>query len=239
MRGCLSVLLLALLFAAAGFWFGGRPAAAFLIDTGLTSGGFTARERQVEVEADPPFELIGGRADSVRLRASGTEFRAGLSAEDLDMTLTAVDILGGSFEEVTGDLSGVALEEPGGGGAIGPFEIEVDGPADAAEVAALLPADALLPLLRGVIETAVGVQPGELRLEAPDLVTFTLGPAGSRARILVEGGDLAVRVAIPGGQPVTLRLLDPPAAFRLATARVGTDGLRLTGELDVAALVGL
>jgi hypothetical protein len=239
MRGCLSVLLLAVLFAGAGLWFGGRPAAAFLIDTGLTSSGFTARERQVEVEADPPFELAGGRADSVRIRASDAEFRAGLSAQELDMTVTSVDLLGRSFERVTGNLSGAALDEPGGGGAIGPFEIEIDGPADAAEVAALLPADALLPVLRGVIEGTIGVQPANLRLEAPDLVTFTVGPAGSRARILVEGGDLAVRVAIPGGQPVTLRILHPPAAFRLATARVGPDGLRLTGALDVEALAGL
>ena len=238
MRGCLSVLVLASLFAAAGVWFGGRPAAAFLLDTGLTAGGFRAAEREVVVEADPPFVLVGGRADAVHLRASGVEFADGVTASELDLTLSSVDILGRTFERVDGDLSGVVLEQPGRG-AIGPLTLELAGEADSAEATAVLAANALLPLLRGAIESTVGAQPSGITLVAPDRVTFRIESVGANSRFIVVDGGLALRIAVPGVNPETIRLLEPPDALQLTAVRVAPSGLTLSGLLDVAGLIGM
>ena len=238
MRGCLSVIVLAAAFAAAALWFGGPTAAAFLVDGALTTAGFQAAERHVAVEADPPLELATGKADAVRLRATDAEFPAGVTADELDLALGGVDVLDRDFETVTGRLEGAAVEAVGGG-AIGPMTVDVDGPADAAEVTAHLPAASFLPLVRGALANAIGASPGDVRLTAPDRVTFSVGGVGANGRILVDDGALALRVSVPGADPETLTIFDPPAALEVRDARVDEDGLTLEGQLDVEDLIGL
>src|SRR5260370_30642821 len=69
MRGCLSVLILAIAFLVVGVWFGGPPLASAIVRSTLSSTGFASDTLAAEVTADPPFTLAVGRARSVAITA--------------------------------------------------------------------------------------------------------------------------------------------------------------------------
>ena len=108
MRGCLGVLVIAVLFVVVGIWFGGPPIAAALVTTGLTSSGFHSDDLEVTVQADPPLSLALGRADRVVVSGTDVEWN-GLTADTLDLTLHGVDLIGRSAAQANGVLTGVEL----------------------------------------------------------------------------------------------------------------------------------
>src|SRR5258705_598275 len=90
MRGCLSVLILAIAFLAVGVWFGGPPLASAVVRSTLTSTGFASDTLDVEVNADPPLTLAVGRAKAVDITATGVRWN-GLRLATLELSLGSGD----------------------------------------------------------------------------------------------------------------------------------------------------
>src|SRR5258705_10274998 len=108
MRGCLSVLVLAVVFVGIAIWFGGPPLASAVVRTALTGSGFVAETLDVTVVADPPLTLGVGRASRVTIPATGATWDD-LHLASLDMTLHSVDLVARTAATVCGRLARVQL----------------------------------------------------------------------------------------------------------------------------------
>ena len=95
MRGCLTILILAVIAVAVGLWVGAPPVAGALVATGMRSAGVGSDDLSVEVRADPPFELALGRADRIVIEGSDVDWNR-LHADTLSLTLDDVDLIGRS-----------------------------------------------------------------------------------------------------------------------------------------------
>ena len=225
MRGCLSVLILAAVFALGVTWFGGPPLAATVVQTSLTASGLQADDLEVAVSAAPPFKLVVGQADEVAI--SGTDVRWNdLEAETLHLKLMAVDLLARTAVSAEGSLEGVDLAEPGAESALA--TVTFAGPAEAAEMIVRLDAATVQRLASAAFERELGVQPEGLELVGPNIVRFRtpLGPLDGTLEI-EDDGALGVRYSLG-----TVRVVDaiPMPAIRLTGVEVTDGGLELTGD---------
>src|SRR3954469_12931376 len=113
MRGCLSVLVLGLVFVLAVTWLGGPLLAGAVVERVLAGSGFAGDATSVTVTADPPLELLVGHVDRLEVRAR--DARVGqLDAQRLAVELTDVDLLTRRFSHVDGRLDGVVLHGANG-----------------------------------------------------------------------------------------------------------------------------
>jgi len=103
MKGCLTVLVLAALFLFSGAWLAGPPVAGFLLETALTTGGLRSNDLEVTVDSEPRFELLGGHADRVRIRATAASYRE-LSIERLVVDMDDVGLVDRRADQVEGEL---------------------------------------------------------------------------------------------------------------------------------------
>lgn len=233
MRGCVSVLVLAALFALGGAWFGGPALAGSLVELGLSGAGFQARSTNVTVRADPPIEVIAGRADRVVIGADGATFTE-LEATRVDIELVDVDLVARTFVEVEGTLTGVRLRRDDGALPIG--RIELSGSATDADAIVTVAGADVESLAEQALNDALGLPIVGAELIEPDLLRVGIAGQGVEARLVVEpGGALALAVPLPGNPRV--ELVDPdPLDLRSVTVVEGD--LVLTGTLNVRALVG-
>lgn len=239
MRGCLFVLAAGAAALALVVLVGLPAAAAGVLTAGVTAAGLEAEDTTVTVTSDPPTDLIGLRADRVRLRASEARFRD-LRIGRLDLEFGDVRLLDRTAATVSGELRDVTVVAEGardlrlasirleGGGARVTATTELAG----AEVEAML-ADAAAAEL--------GVRPASVRLVAPDRLLV-------EARVRVEGrlevgpgGDLGVRVR--DGPLAGTRIVLLPAGgglpLRITSARITEAGdLRLRGDLAIGLPFG-
>src|SRR3954471_20933144 len=108
MRGCLSVLVLAVVFVLAVTWFAGPLLAGAVVERALAGSGFAGEATSVTVTADPPLELLVGHVD--RLEVRSRDARMGqLDAQRLAVELSDVNLLTRRFSRVDGRLDGVVL----------------------------------------------------------------------------------------------------------------------------------
>jgi hypothetical protein len=234
MRGCLFVLLLAAAFVGGGLWFGGPPAAGYLIEAGLTSGGLRAEAIDVTVDTEPRWEVVTGRVDRVEVIAVGASL-GDVEAGAIDVDLTGVDLGGRSFEAVSGTLDEVNV--PGESAAVGPASVELEGRAEAARAIVNIPAFAVEELITSAIEAETGRAVDRVTLVAPDRIAFRLSGVDAEMTLSLEDGRVVGRTNL-GGQNVTL--FDPAEslALQLDDLRVDEAGLTLSGVLDFARLLG-
>src|SRR5260221_5250359 len=129
MRGCLSVLILAIAFLVVGVWFGGPPLASAVVRSTLSATGFASDTLDVEVRADPPFTLAVGRARSVAITATGVRWN-GLRLATLALNLGSVDLVARTAATAEGNFGGVQLHGTGGQPILG--DVQLSGSADAA-----------------------------------------------------------------------------------------------------------
>src|SRR5919197_1382664 len=109
MRGCLSVVILAIVFVATGTWLAGPAVAAFVIESGLSAAGFNGSNTSVTVTADPPFEVLTGKVDRVDIESDDAtldQFRAG----NVELSLSDANLLNRTYATVTGGLDDVTVE---------------------------------------------------------------------------------------------------------------------------------
>jgi hypothetical protein len=232
MRGCLSVITLAVVFLAVAIWFGGPPLASAVVESTLTGTGFASDTLDVEVTADPPLTLAVGRADRVTITATGVEWNK-MRLASLSLSLGSVDLIGRTAATADGRLGGVEFSGTGGEPVLA--DVELSGRADAAETTITIDAAAVSAMALSAFEAEFGLQPTSASLVAPDVVRLKL--AG-----MTVSGQLAVAadgsiVARAGGSTIRLLAPDPSLPFRVTGLAVTPEALVLHGTFDVSSLL--
>ncbi|HEY7523502.1 MAG TPA: hypothetical protein VH720_07575 [Candidatus Limnocylindrales bacterium] len=238
MRGCLGTLVLAVVFLGVGGWFLGLPAAGLLVETGLGAGGLHATDLDVTVETEPRWELIGGRADRVRIVATDADFR-GATVDRVDIDLGDVSIGDRRAGRVAGTLEGVTVHEdgPADGLRIGRIRLEGGDPIVAA--AEIADDEAASLVARGVAERT-GSEPQRVALEAPDRLAIGLGPTTLSGRLVVRAdGSLVLDVPGVAGQLLGDLVLVGPSSLPIQLRSVAVrDGIVILEGVLPPGLVG-
>jgi hypothetical protein len=113
MRGCLSVLFIAVGLVLVAAWLGGPTFAGVLVERSLDGAGFVAAQRSVTVSSDPALEILTGQADRVTIRATRATVRD-LTAGRLLVTLSNIDLVARRFSRIDGQLDDVLIRAADG-----------------------------------------------------------------------------------------------------------------------------
>jgi hypothetical protein len=232
MRGCLSVLILAAGLVLGVAWFGGPTLAGVLVERSLDSAGFVAPERSVRVSADPPLEILAGRADRVTIQATRATVR-GLTAARLLLTLTTIDLVGGQFSGVEGQLDDVLIRS-GDGSSVRASSVTLRGRADAATTTVRIDKTVVETLLAAAIRRQTGLSVSGMTLSNPDRIRFTAGLTVSGRFAVAADGSLVI-AGTSGDTRFTVFKPDPD--LRLISASVSGDQLILAGTTDLRNLL--
>ena len=232
MRGCLSVLILAIAFLAVGVWFGGPPLASAVVRSTLNSTGFASDTLDVEVTADPPLTLAIGRAKSVAITATGVRWN-GLRLATLDISLGSVDLVARAAATAEGRFGGVQLHGTGGQPILG--DVQLSGSADAAQTTITVDAATVSTMALAAFEASYGIKPTSASLVAPDTIRVKVAGLTISGQLVVAS-DGSIGVVANGS---TIRLVDPDPSlpFHLTGLAVTSKALELRGTLDVGALM--
>jgi hypothetical protein len=233
MRGCLSVIVLALVFAVAGAWFAGPPVAAFVVQTGLSAAGFQGSNTSVTVVADPPVELLSAHADRVTIESEDAtidQFRAGR----VELALTDADLLNRTFGSVEGSLDNVTIEASGDT-TLEASRVEVTGDPSAADMTIHVTREALGNAALEMLRQQLGVEVDTVKFAAPDKVSFTAGGTTIAGQFVIHDGGLSMMVNLPGAQRIDL--LEAGRGFTLTKVSIGDREMVLDGVLDVQHLL--
>jgi hypothetical protein len=233
MRGFLAILAMTVVFSAAALWFAGPPLAEGFVRLGLEAAGFEGDDLEVKVEAGPT-RLLGGGADSLRIRARHARL-GDLSAVQLDLTLLDVRLLERTASDVRGRLDGV--EAIAADGSVLPIaSVDLGGPLDAATARLRVTSAALEGLVARLVGMELGASSARVRLAPPDEVTFEIAGLTVRGRLSISpGGDLVLGVS--GGPSIRVLDAGDVEPMRLSGLAAGDGGLVLLGTLDVGSML--
>ena len=233
MRGCLSVLVLAVAFLVAGTWLAGPAVAGFVIESGLSASGFNGTNTSVKVTTDPPVEVVTGHADRVDIDsddATVDQFKAG----SVELTLTGTNLLARTFENVEGMLRDVTLESSGDV-ALEATSVAISGDPTAADMTIDVTSEALSNAALEMFRQQLGVDVDTVKLAAPNKIAFTAGNTTVAGEFVIHEGGLSMMVNLPGAQRIDL--LEAGRGFRLTKVSIDDDGMTLDGVLDVQRLL--
>jgi hypothetical protein len=234
MRGCLSVLVLAIVFLAAGAWFAGPPVAAFVVETGLATAGFHGDDTQVTVRADPPFELLTAHADSVDIDSDDVtvdQFEAG----HLRLSLTDADLLNRRFAEVEGRLDDVTVTT-GGSSTLKATSVDLTGDPSEADMTIHVSREVLAQVALDTVSDELGVDASDVAFSAPDKMTLTSGGSTIAGQLVARDGGLSVVIGLPSNPRIDLIAATP--GLRLTSVAIDDAGaMVLRGVLDVERLL--
>ncbi len=235
MRGCLFVVVFAVVFVLAVTWVAGPAIVGSIVLAGLGAGGFTSATRTVTVDARPPLELLLARAHEIRIDATGASV-SGVHADRLAVTLTEVALLDRTFASITVDLTAATVRS--GGTDLLLSSIKVAGPTHRAPAVVRIPAAELEALISEAVRKALPVAPTTVKVGEPDIVT--IGVLG-RDLTTTLGVDAAGRVILEpaGGGIVEAVLFDPATVpgMTLTGVRVVGSEVVVDGFADVARLL--
>lgn len=238
MRGCLFTLLLGGIIVGFLVVVGLPVAAAGILTAGLSAAGLVADDTTVTVSSDPPTDLLGLRADTVRVTATDATFR-GLAIGSLDLALGDVAVLERSAGTVDGELRDVTVTGAGGR-PVRLDRITLVGGADGITTTTVVPGAEVESLIADAIEDETGARPSSVALSGPDRVAVKAGGVTLAGRFAVTaGGDLVVRGGAGPleGREIVLVHGGEDLPIELTSARVTSSGdLRLTGDLTVGIL---
>ncbi len=235
MRGCLSFLIfVAVLLAVAG-WIALPSLAGAAVTAGLSAAGVRSTATEVQVSADPPYELLTGHADRVVIRGDDV-VRDGLAAGSMAVTLGDVGLVDRTAATVDGGLDDVTLRDASGRVVV-VERIDLTGAASAAEARLLISSSDARTLAATSLGGA-GFGVTDIALEPPNGLSTTV--LGRRVTGTLEvGADGAIHMTIPG--LVTVPLVRPPDGLPIAfhSIVVGVDGSVLIGAtVNVERLLG-
>ena len=237
MRGCLFTLILGAVVAALFVLFALPALAAGALTGAITAAGLQSDDTVVTVSSDPPTDLLGLRADRVRVRATDATFR-GLEIERLDLTLHDVAFVDRTASAIDGRMDGVVVPDVGGR-RLALASIGLAGSGDTVLATTTIPAADVEALIADGVEDALGSRPTSVALAPPDRLTVRLLVAVRGRFVVSESGDLLVRVTNgpAEGQEITLLRAGVDIPLRLTDAVVNEAGdLELTGELTMSLL---
>ena len=236
MRGCLFILVAAVIAGALLVGVGLPAFAAGALTAGVGAAGLDAADTTVTVISDPPTDLVGLHADEVRIRATHATFR-GLEIGSIDVTLTDVALVDRSAATVDGRLDDVVVEIAGE-----PLElasIALSGGGTSVIATTTVDAAAARTLILGAVAGRFGAAPGAVTLASPDRLTVGVGVDVHGRFVATSTGDLVVRVLdgpAAGDEIVLLRGgRDLPVRITGVTVTPG-GALRLVGELTAGLL---
>lgn len=237
MRGCLFVLVLGLVVAAFVVIVGLPAVAAGALTAGVSAAGLQAGDTTVTVASDPPTDLVGLRADRVRVRATNATFR-GIEIGALDVTLLDVAMLDRTAGAVDGRLEDVVVPNVGAH-PLTLGSIALSGVGDAVVATTTIPANEATKLIADAVESKLGTRPTSVTLASPDRLTVRLGAAVSGRLAVTATGDLVAHVldGPAAGDEIVLLRGSEDLPIRLTSVTVTASGdLRLVGELAVGLL---
>jgi len=238
MRGCLFTLLLAAVVGGFIVVVGLPAAAAGLLTAGLSTAGLVADDTTVTVSSDPPTDLLGLRADTVRVTATDATFR-GLEIGSLDLTLGGVAVLERTAGTVDGELRDVTVRGTDGRSFV-VDRIVLQGDADGIATTTVVPSAEVEAMIADAVDARTGVRPSSVTLTAPNRVAVRVSGATVRGTLAVDdNGDLVLRGGdgFADARELTLVRGGEDLPIELTSVRVTSDGsLRLTGDLAVGIL---
>jgi hypothetical protein len=238
MRGCLFTLVLGVVAIALLVGIGLPQAYGGVITGAVTAAGLQADDTTVTVASDPPTDLLGFRADRVRLQATDATFRD-LRIGSLDLMLRDVAVLDRTARLVEGTLADVTVTSPAAGGEVTLEEIAIEGDAERVTASTVIRGAQAEALIARAVEQRTGAAPADVRLEAPDRLIVDVGvPVGGRLDV-TDAGDLVVRVEDNplGIEELVLLEGGSDLPIHLTSVRVTDAGnLRLAGDLAIDLL---
>ena len=238
MRGCLFTLLLGAIVIGFVIVVGLPSAAGAILTAGLSTAGLVADDTTVRVTSDPPTDLLGLRADSVRVTATDATFR-GMEIGALDLALGDVQVLERTAWSVDGLLTDVTVTGADGRRITVERITLLGGPGGIATTT-VMPNGQAKALIADAIEAQTGSRPTSVTLGAPDKVSFTIGGTKLAARFSVNpGGDLVVRGddGLTQGREIVLVRGGDDLPIELTSVKVmASGGLRLSGDLAIGIL---
>ena len=232
MRGCLAVLILPAGLVLAVAWFAGPTLAGAVVDRSLDDAGFVAAQRSVTVSSDQPLEILAGHADRVTITATRARVRD-LSAARVQLTLTNVDLVNGTFAGVDGQLDDVLIPTIDGS-SVDARSVTVRGRAGAATAVVRIDSSIVEALLGKAIRRQTGLSVSAVTLSEPDRIRFTAGLTIS-GRFAVAADDSLVIAATSGDTRFTV--FQPNPDLRLTSVVVAGNELVLTGTTDLRDLI--
>ncbi|HKF84643.1 MAG TPA: hypothetical protein VKB30_02590 [Candidatus Limnocylindrales bacterium] len=237
MRGCLFTLVLGAVVIALIVVVGLPQVAAGMVTTAVAAAGLEADDTTVTVSSDPPTDLIGLRADRVRIRATDATFRD-LAIGALDVELRDVSILDRTADAVAGRLSDVTVANVGGSAVI-LDRISVGGGGDDVTATTVIGGSQAELLISDAVEQRTGVRPNSVTLQDPDRLTIDVGVEVAGTLDVAANGDLVLEVddnPVGLDEVVLLRAGDDlPIRLRDVLVTPGGD-LQLDGDLAIGLL---
>ena len=234
MRSCLIQILIMVAVVFCLLWFALPFGVSALATGALNASGFNGTDTKVEVSANPPFVLLTGHADTVRIRS--TEAKVGdLHAGRVDVTLGDVDLLSRAIGTVSGTLEGVRVAAPNGD-PVTIDMVELHGSATATTATANMSVAEAQALAESQLKTQTGIA-AKVALKAPNLVTVTAGGKSQAGRLVTTNGSLLL---VPSGDTLpTVTLISPGSGnpFRVTSVTVGLAGVTLVGTIDIQNLL--
>jgi hypothetical protein len=238
MRGCLSVIVLAVVFVAAVGWLAGPPAAGFVIEAGLTAGGLQSSDLDVTVQSDPPWEVLTGRADRVRITGRQATLR-GSTIDELDLELREVAVLDRSARTVDGRLEGVVVHSEGIADDLRIVGIELSG-GDPIRAAVEIDDEEVEELVRRGVRERTGRDPRRVAVESPDRMVIAVDELTIDGRLRIDdAGSLVLRTGGAAGEMIGDLVLVGAADLPVAIDSVAVrDGRLLLGGVLEPGLLG-
>lgn len=238
MRGCLFTLALAAVVVGIIVVVGLPAIASGLLTVGIRAAGLQSDNLAVTVTSDPPWDLVGLRADRVHVRATTATFES-LQIGSLDVTLSDVSLLDRSATGVDGQLTGVTVPDVAGE-PLGLAAITLSGGGsnvDATTGIAALDARALIAR-EIAAATGLSLPATAVRLSAPDTVSIRTSGMSATAKLSVDAAGNLV-ATVPSLGPVTVLSAGQGIPIRLTSITVDSaGGLVLGGQLAVSLLGG-
>jgi hypothetical protein len=237
-RGCLFTLALAFVVLALLVVFGLPAIAAGVLTAGVRAAGLDSNDITVNVTSDPPWDLVGLRADRVRVRATTATFR-GLHVGALDVTLQDVALVDRTAGGVNGQLTGVTVPNVGGR-PLGLAAITLRGGGSEVTATTTIAAVDAQTLVASEIASATGLNlpVTAVHLAAPNKVVVNAAGLTATATLSVDASGNLV-ATVPGIGAVTVLRAGQDLPIRLTSVKVDSaGGLVLAGTLSVSLLGG-
>lgn len=233
MRGCLVTIALLAAVVVGAIWLLLPPLVGTLAQGALVAAGFSADGMTVTVQGDPPPELLGLRADAIRVQASNARYH-GLEAVDVDVTLRDVRLGDRTFGSLDGTLRFVSFPGTADRPGITVPEATLSGDADHVRATLTFPAAAARDLASAALEGKIGITPSRVTLAAPDRVRVVAGGNTIDGRLTVRADGALLLQPQPSGTIGTLVLVEPgpDVPFRIDSFRIVDGGLVVVATFD-------
>jgi hypothetical protein len=212
----------------------------------LTMSGFNGTDTQVDVRANPPLTILGGKADSVRLISNDVSVGE-LHAIRIDLQLDDVAVVSRHVGAVRGSFTGVqirAASVPGQTTTPVTADIEqvtLEGPSNATAATIVMSGSEVAALAESQLKASAGIT-ATVTFKAPDVVTIKSGKKSQKGHLKVKDG--AFLLVPDSGSLPTVVLIQPgkdePFVISGATVGAGASGgqvVTLTGTIDIQSLL--